>query len=260
MQPYKDPDEFIKNLGAEEYQNRIDKAENGFLFEIRILRKEYDMSDPAKKTDFYNEVAKRLCVFEEELERENYIEAVSAEYGIPGDALKKQVISLVLRGGVKLSDTQARENARAEYQAANPKSDDNDRYAQRVLLTYLAEEPKRYEGIKDLIDAADFTDPIYHRVSERMFSDMEGGVPNPAAIINMFEDADEQQTAAEVFHTKLDAIVTDEEKEKAFRDIVLKVKQERFDHDAKTAEGKMSLDEKLKQKRLMEELRKRLLS
>ena len=38
MKPYKDPDEFIKALGAEEYQKRIDTAENSFMFEIPYLR------------------------------------------------------------------------------------------------------------------------------------------------------------------------------------------------------------------------------
>lgn len=36
MKPYKDPDEFIKALGAEAYQERIDQAENSFLFEVRL--------------------------------------------------------------------------------------------------------------------------------------------------------------------------------------------------------------------------------
>ena len=31
MRPYKDPDEFIKALGAEAFQERIDKAENSFM-------------------------------------------------------------------------------------------------------------------------------------------------------------------------------------------------------------------------------------
>lgn len=35
MTPYKDPDEFIKNLGADEYQKRIDNAMNSFIFEIK---------------------------------------------------------------------------------------------------------------------------------------------------------------------------------------------------------------------------------
>ena len=69
MRPYKDPDEFIKALGADEYQKRIDAAENSFLFEIRILEQQYDMNDPEGKTAFYQEAAKKLCGFEEKLER-----------------------------------------------------------------------------------------------------------------------------------------------------------------------------------------------
>ena len=38
MKPYKDPDEFIKNLGREEFQKRIDEAVNSFLFEISVIR------------------------------------------------------------------------------------------------------------------------------------------------------------------------------------------------------------------------------
>ena len=53
LEPYKDPDEFIKNLGAEAFQERIDNAENSFLFEIRMLQREYDLNDPEKKTEFH---------------------------------------------------------------------------------------------------------------------------------------------------------------------------------------------------------------
>ena len=50
MRPYKDPDEFIKNLGKEAFQERIDQAENSFYFEIRILSEQYDQSDPEQRT------------------------------------------------------------------------------------------------------------------------------------------------------------------------------------------------------------------
>ena len=42
MDPYKDPDEFIKNLGAEEYERRIQNARNGFMFSLEMLEKDYD--------------------------------------------------------------------------------------------------------------------------------------------------------------------------------------------------------------------------
>ena len=63
MKPYKDPDEFIKALGAEAYQERIDQAENSFLFEVRMEEQQHDMHDPEGKTAFYNAVAKMLCGF-----------------------------------------------------------------------------------------------------------------------------------------------------------------------------------------------------
>ena len=56
MDPYKDPDEFIKTLGAEAFQERIDQAENSFLFEISILERDFDMHDPEGKTGFYQAV------------------------------------------------------------------------------------------------------------------------------------------------------------------------------------------------------------
>ena len=67
MKPYKDPDEFIKNLGREEFQKRIDEAVNSFLFEISVIRSEYNMQDPESKTGFYNAVAKKLLEFPEKL-------------------------------------------------------------------------------------------------------------------------------------------------------------------------------------------------
>lgn len=57
MNPYKDPDEFIKTLGPEAFQERMDQAENSFLFEISILERDFDMHDPEGKTGFYQAAA-----------------------------------------------------------------------------------------------------------------------------------------------------------------------------------------------------------
>ena len=91
MRPYKDPDEFIKALGAEEYQKRIDEAQNSFFYEIDVMQKDYDLADPEQKTRFFNEMAKRLLFFSEELERNNYTEALAQKYCISYDSLRKLV-------------------------------------------------------------------------------------------------------------------------------------------------------------------------
>lgn len=90
----------MKNLGKEAFQERIDHAENSFLFEIRMLEKEYNLSDPEDKTRFHREIARKLCDFSEEVERENYIEAVAEKYHIGFENLRKLVGSIAAQTGL----------------------------------------------------------------------------------------------------------------------------------------------------------------
>ena len=43
LEPYKDPDEFIGHLGADAFRERIESAENGFLFALSAAEKDFDM-------------------------------------------------------------------------------------------------------------------------------------------------------------------------------------------------------------------------
>ena len=88
MDPYKDPDEFIKEMASEKFQERIDQAENSFMFELSVLEKNYDMKDPEGKTAFFQEAAEKLIEFEQDLERENYIQAVAEKYHIGFENLR----------------------------------------------------------------------------------------------------------------------------------------------------------------------------
>lgn len=91
MKPYKDPDEFIKSLGAETYQERINQAMNGFMFEISVLKQSYDFADPHQKAVFVNECVKKLAAFTDEIERLTYTEAVADTYVIDAESLKRKV-------------------------------------------------------------------------------------------------------------------------------------------------------------------------
>ena len=90
LEPYKDPDEFMKKEGAEAFRERIAQAENSFFFELRMLQRDYDLKDPESKTRFHREIARKLCGFSEEVERENYIEAVAQKYHIGFENLRRR--------------------------------------------------------------------------------------------------------------------------------------------------------------------------
>ena len=252
MQPYKDPDEFVKNMGAEAFQERIEQAQNSFFFELRILERDFRMDDPESKTAFHREIAKKLCSFEEEVERENYIESVAQKYNIGFENLRKLVSSYAARTG--LVQPAARPKSTVVKKST---SEENVRKSQRLLLTWITEEPEIYPKIKDYITAQDFTEPLYEQVADKLFADLEQGSYNPAAIISAFEEEQEQRAVAEIFNTKLEELDTPKEREKAFNDIIYAVKENSFEYYSGRMGADMNaLNQVISGKKALEELRK----
>lgn len=252
MRPYKDPDEFMKNLGAEAFQQRIDEAENSFFFDLRMLEGQYDMKDPESKTAFHREIAKKLCTFEEEVERENYIQSVAEKYHIGYENLRKLVNSYAARTGLVTPVTRPKSTI---SQKNTPQ--DNVKKSQRLLLTWITEEPQVYQKIKPYISAQDFTEELYQEVAQKLFAGLEQETFTPASIISTFEEEEDQRAVAELFNTKLAEITTDQEREKAFHDILYAVKKNSFDYYSTRMGSDMNaLNQVISGKKALEELSK----
>ena len=254
MRPYKDPDEFIKALGAQEYEERIKKAENSFMFQIRIMQAGYDMDDPESKTAFYNEIAKKLLGFTEELERTNYTQAVSREYSIPYDDLRKLVNSMAMKGGIVKPQTKLKSGINEKN-----KKEDGMKQSQKLLLTWLIEDNSLFDRIKGRISADDFTEELYHKVAKEVFSQYETThTVNPARIVSMFTDEDEQREVAGLFNATIHQVEGKNDKATALRETVVRIKQNSIDYRSKhlaptDMEGMMRI---IEDKRALEELQK----
>ena len=261
MRPYKDPDEFIKALGAEAYQERIDHAENSFLFEIRILEQQYDMADPESKSAFYNEVAKKLCSFTEKIERDIYVQAVAEKYMLPVADLQKLVAKYGMQmEGIRKEPAQLKTGIHEKNAAAKGlKKEDGMKQSQKLLLTWLIENTGLYHKIKKYIVPDDFTEEIYHKVAELLFKQFEeSGTASPAQIVSMFPNEEEQKEIAALFNAKIHEVETKEDKEKALKETIIRIKQNsikyRSEHLAPTdMQGLMKL---VTDKRDLEELEK----
>jgi len=250
MRPYKDPDEFMKNLGKEAFQERIDRAENSFFFEVRILEQQFNQKDPEEKTKFHREIAKKLCQFKEEVERENDLQAIADKYHINFENLRKLVLNYAAQTGLATPLQRPKSGV-----AQKNKPEENARKAQRLLITWITDSPGVYAKIQKYISAEDFTDELYRKVAARLFDELGQGKFNPAAIISMFEDEDEQREAAALFNTSLPELTTAQEQEKAFRDIVLAVKKNSYEYyTAKLGTDVNALKQVIEGKKALEEL------
>lgn len=250
MKPYKDPDEFIKALGVEAYQERIDNAQNSFYFEIEVLERQYNLSDPEEKTKFFNEIAKKLLVFKEEIERNNYIEAMDRKYNIGFENLRK----LVNRYGLQMVNGQAYDTQPSE-RPAKQKAEDGFAKSQKILLTWLIEDTRLFGKIKGIISPDDFKEELYYKVSKMLFDEYEQeGHVTPAKILNQFESKEEQTQAASLFNTSLSKDMNLQEREKAFNEIVFRIKKFSLDYASKHVTDISQLQEIIKEQGNLQKL------
>ncbi len=226
LDPYKDPDEFIKGEGAKAFEERIKEAGNGFMFSLQMLEREYDMASPEGKTEFIHEAADRLGEFDEEIERENYIEAVAKTYHVNVDDLRKLVVQTAVRHGYAKPAKPVQKSTEAPREDAVSK-------AQKILLTWMASDEEAFTRIRKVLSPEDFSGDIYRQVAELLYRQYEEGDVNPARIISHFTDEESQRQAASLFNTSIGPLATDKEQEKALTETVARVKSHSIDEAVK---------------------------
>lgn len=252
LEPYKDPDEFMKSRGKEAFQERIEQAENSFFFEVRMLQQDYNIIDPEEKTRFYREIAKKLCGFSEEVERDNYIEAIAERYSIGFENLRKLVTGYAAQTGL----IKPAERPKSGIQKKTTPQD-NIKKAQRLLMTWLTDEPGLFRKVEKYLSPEDFTEELYQKVADKLFAELKEGKYNPAGIISMFADEEKQRETASLFNTKLPKLETTQEREKAFHDILYQVKKNSYEYfSGRIGSDVSALEKVIAGKKALEELSK----
>jgi DNA primase len=252
MEPYKDPDEFIKNRGQDAFQQQMDEAQNSFFFEIEVVKKSYSMTDPEQKTQFVHEMAKRLLVFEDKILRDSYMEALSAKYGVPSEDLKQ----LVVRYGNRMPAgyEEVMEERRQEQKRSRSKRENKEGigYSYSILLSWMIEEPSLFDQICQWVTPQDFEEGIYRTVAVRLYEQLEQGEVVPARIIGLFQEVEEQNQVASMFQTNFGSQLDQEGKKKAITDLVIKIKEHSLEQQAGQVTDLNQLQELVQQKKALQ--------
>ncbi len=251
LRPYKDPDEFIRNMGPEAFEERLENAENSFLFTVRMSESGYDLHDPQGKTDFLHETAARLAEISDEIERNSYTEAIARKYRIDRDLLTRQIGKQAMKGTAGKVPQQPRRLSpeKAKRDTAADKS-------QKLMLTWLTDMPELIAGLSDWLSPSDFTNPLYREAAELIWKQAESGKVSPASVINHFTDSELQTQVAALFNTNID-LPSEDDRKKALTDVLLRMKQASLDAraaalDPADMQGMLRLTE---QKKQLEKLR-----
>ena len=226
LRPYKDPDEFIKNLGAEAFEERLEQASDSFMFRVSIAESEVPMEEPQGQNRFFERCAEMLLELKDELERNLYIEAIvkkyRGQYGISVEDLRKRVNTLALKGTPAERRIQPK---KSQEGAPKKKKDSASDQAQKLMLTWIVTYPKIFDKVAQYLTPEDFVVPLYREVARMLFSQREEGEVNPARLLNSFTDSEEQREVASLFNATIH-LETPKEQDQAFADTLLRIKTE----------------------------------
>ncbi len=256
LKPHKDPDEFIKALGGEEFEKRLEQAMDSFMFRIHMAQKEFTMEEPQGQNRFFERCAQMLLELSDELERNLYIEAIVKDYrgyGISVEDLRKRVNTLALKG------TPAEQRIQPKATGAQPrKRDSASEKAQKLMLTWLVTYPGIFDTVVRYVQPSDFVVPLYRQVAEMLYQQHEEGDVNPARLMNAFIDSEEQREVSSLFNATIH-LETPEEQNRAFSDAVLRIRDESLKEKNKTLDpaDMKGLQELVKAKKDLEDLRRK---
>ena len=251
--PWKDPDEFIKNEGAEAFEERLNQAMDSFMFRVHIAEQEFAMDAPQGQNQFFERCAEMLLELSDELERNLYIEAIVKEYGRYGvgtEDIRKRVNTLALKG----TPAEKRIQPKSGTPETKKKESAVDK-AQKLMLTWLVNYPGIFEQVEKYISPSDFVVPLYKEVAQMLFDQHKEGETNPGKLLNAFTDSEEQREVASLFNATIH-LENEGEQQRAFSDTLLRIKEESLKEKNRTWDPSdmAGLQELIKAKKELEDL------
>lgn len=234
--PYKDPDELIQGEGKEELEKRIANAKSGTMFEVDLLANNYNQQDPQERTEFQKKIAQRLCIIEDVLERNNYIETVASQYNMDKDGLKALVTKYGTNMSAKLDSSVFRENK--PRKSPSEEKEQQQLKTERLLITWLINDVSLFKAVEGIITKDDFFEPVYHTIVKELFEQYEStGTVSPATIMNHFQSKEEHEMVSKIMQQNFDMEVDEKEKYQVVLELVKRIKKRSVDHKIAECSG-----------------------
>ncbi len=170
MEGAKDPDEFIKRYGPEQFRILIDHAGDALNFRLDKCRQGLDLQTEIGKTELLRRSVSVLAEISNPLEREVYISRTARELEIRVELLRLQVDKAVQRDtrSAKKAEFRAIEARSLQKDEINPMAQQfpKESKAEEQILAYLLHHPEDYEMVWNALEPTYFVTEFHRRVYE----------------------------------------------------------------------------------------------
>lgn len=216
----KDPDEFVKKNGVEEFKNLIEKALPLIEYKIKTLKSQINVETTEGKIKFLNSIADVLSKVDNRVEREMYIKKLAKDYEISREAIESEVYRRVKpKMNFRTAVTENRQKRISNIEMGKNKKTNHIEYYEKRLLALICIDNTVYNHIKDRISLEIFTDSNNKEAAKIIFEKLES---KKGVVIGELFNVVEDNTASELARIVQEECFYDDNN-KAVLDIIKKM-------------------------------------
>ena len=91
MRDAKDPDEFLKKFGADQFKLLLEESSNRVEYQLQAIRRKFDLREDDQRVKYVQEAAQLLCTLNSDVQREVYGGRVAESASISPEAMKLEI-------------------------------------------------------------------------------------------------------------------------------------------------------------------------
>jgi len=170
----KDPDEFIRKSGPEEFRKLINKSVTLLEYKIKLIESRISIETTEGQVRFLNEIADLLAKVSNSIEREMYARKFAREYNISEQSIFSEILKRIKPSKkVERRIAVKREDLKSVTARENERKKGSNIHNERLLLCLLCTDNSLYRIIKSKIKPEDFTDENNRKVAKFIFEKLE---------------------------------------------------------------------------------------
>ena len=241
----KDPDEYIKKFGIDDFKNLLEnKCIDSVEFKINRLKNNYDLKDMSQRIKFTKEVIQIIFNLGDKITQEIYIRKISDMLNISDKIIWEEIEKKNFSSQkVKLNNFDSR-NKKPDKKSVLLK-------AKADLINILLRETKFISRVKKVLHANELGNNIFAKLLNLIYELAEiDSFINPSMLINYFEIPIEQAAVAKILNQ--DFFYCD--LEKALIDIVKIIKREYINQEIVLTNDVERLKNLLERKKIIDKI------
>lgn len=245
MKGAKDPDEFLKKYGADQFKVLLEEASNRVEYQLNAIARKYNIKEDDQKVRFIQECAQLISTLSSSVQREVYGHRVAEVGGISFEAMQMEITKAWKSRQRKEKRAQEKADL-APVQALQPKTH-AIRYdhvksarAEEGLIAMAMKDPSLLDLAQQL-KSEEFSVPLFGKVYTQMWQRFNAGMPLSIASLEELSQ-DEMSLLAMISQQQTGPV-----NERAFRDYIATIHSEHERITVSSMDDIMSMRNKMKE-------------